>query len=304
MTKRHVIDSLRGGEIRTHEATNGLTTRLMSDRRKKPQAISSFGDVEFPTDPSDGVALAHKEAIAEFPFRIGGTYAIHDAQNSFSAAVRNFEEDRAVSFSHLLGPKEIEVSGKFDLSIRVARRFVDIDNLAVVDVRWVDRKIDATHDFFVGARRTNRAAILNVRARKYFDSRNVRRSARDRDQQQESIEKRDEASAQKNHHAPPKRAQLTSLLAEANPADTDFVHRSAIESQSDAGKFGGIEPLRSVGRLKIGKRNAHALENCFPILIVALVVQNPELCKLFLEGWRNGNEAAHRSGGRHAVAGH
>src|SRR5690349_3956506 len=197
MTKRHVIDSLRGGEIRTHEATNGLTTRLMSDRRKKPQAISSFGDVEFPTDPSDGVALAHKEAIAEFPFRIGGTYAIHDAQNSFSAAVRNFEEDRAVSFSHLLGPKEIEVSGKFDLSIRVARRFVDIDNLAVVDVRWVDRKIDATHDFFVGARRTNRAAILNVRARKYFDSRNVRRSARDRDQQQESIEKRDEASAQK-----------------------------------------------------------------------------------------------------------
>src|SRR5690348_9026215 len=103
MPKRHVIDFLRGGKIRTHEATNGLTTRLMSDRRKKPQAIPSFGDVEFPTDPSDGVALAHQEAIAEFRFRVGGTDAIHDAQDSLSPAVGNFEKDRAVSFAHLLG---------------------------------------------------------------------------------------------------------------------------------------------------------------------------------------------------------
>src|SRR5579859_2449108 len=87
MSERYIIQFLGGSEIRTHHATNRLASRVVSNGSKEPEAVALLGEVRFPTDPGDGVAFAHEEAVAEFRFWIGRGYAVDDAQNSFSAAV-------------------------------------------------------------------------------------------------------------------------------------------------------------------------------------------------------------------------
>ena len=79
--------------------------------------------------------------------------------------------------------------------------------------------------------------------------------------------------APKVHKQPPKRAQLTSLLAETNSADADFIHRCAIEFQPHNTEFGGIEwpTLALARRLKRRERSADTLEDDFPILVVCSV---------------------------------
>src|SRR5580765_7255886 len=105
------------------------------------------------------------------------------------------------------------------------------------------------------------------------------------------------------HKEPPERPQLTSLLAEANPADTDFIHGGAIEFQLDDAEFGGIEWPGIVSSAKGGKRRANGLKNRFPILVVSLVIENLQFRKLFLERRRDGDELAHEGAGCHAVGG-
>src|SRR5579859_4995800 len=87
MSERHVFQFLRGREIRTHEATNRLPSQVVSNRSYEPEAVALLREVRFPTDPGNGVAFTHEEAVAEFRFWIGRGYAVDDAQNSFSAAV-------------------------------------------------------------------------------------------------------------------------------------------------------------------------------------------------------------------------
>jgi hypothetical protein len=96
------------------------------------------------------------------------------------------------------------------------------------------------------------------------------------------------------------------LPAETNCADTDFIHRRAIEFQPHDAEFGGIERGTGVfaSHFKRGEGRAHGLENGFPILVVSCVVEHAQLCKFLLERRWDGDEAAYGSAGGRAVGGH
>src|ERR1700676_445583 len=87
VTERHVFHFLRGCKIRTHETMNLFSSGIVGNRSKEPEVFSVVGDVEFPADPGNRVAFAHKKAVTEFGVGIGRRYTVHEAQNSFSAAV-------------------------------------------------------------------------------------------------------------------------------------------------------------------------------------------------------------------------
>ena len=83
-----------------------------------------------------------------------------------------------------------------------------------------------------------------------------------------------------------------SLFAEADAADTDFVHGRAVELQTHDPELGGIERFGVTGRLKRGERRANRLEDDFPILVVTLLVHLRELREFLFERWRNRNKSA------------
>ncbi len=95
-------------------------------------------------------------------------------QNSFSAAVGNFEKHGVVSFVHVFGFQQIEVSGKFDFALRIAWCFVEIDDQAVVKIVRIHSEINAADNFLVGSSQSEGAAILNVSAGNNLDARDVR----------------------------------------------------------------------------------------------------------------------------------
>ena len=174
MAERHVIHFLRGREIRTHQAANFFSSRIVSDWSVELETFAVFGDIKFPADPGNGVALAHQKAVAIFAFRTGRTEAVHKVQNSFSAAIGNFEKHGAVSLVHVLGLQQIEVSGKFDFALRIARRFVEIDDQLVVKIVRIHREINAADNFLVSSSQSEGTAIQNVGARNNLDARNMR----------------------------------------------------------------------------------------------------------------------------------
>ena len=174
MAERHVFHFLRGSEIRTHQATNLFSPWIVSNWRIELEIFAVVGDIKFPADPGDGVALAQKKSVAEFRARIGGRYSIHKAQDSLSAAIRDFKKDRVISFVHVLGFQEIKVGGKFDFALRVARRFVEIDDQLVVQVVRIHSEINAADDFLIRSGQSERAAILNVSAGNNFDASDMR----------------------------------------------------------------------------------------------------------------------------------
>src|SRR5580704_8636758 len=294
MAERHVFDFLRGREIGTHQAVNFLSAGIVSDWSVELEVFTVIGHVKFPADPRNRVAFAQEKSVAIFAVRTGRTISVDDVQDSFSATIGNLEEYGVVSLVHVFGLQEIEVGGKLDFTLGVARRFVDVNNLAVVEVIRIYSEIDAPHDFLVGAGQSEGATVLNVRTGNDFDAGDMRVDVCEREKKNDNRQDPHDARAQKMHERPPKRAQLTSLLAETNSADADFIHRCAIEFQPHHAEFGGIEWLAFAlaRRLKRRERSADGLEDRFPILVIGSVIHEAELCKLLLEGRRDGDEAA------------
>src|ERR1700722_4546764 len=306
MAERHVFHFLRGREIGTHQAVNFLSAGVVSDRSVELEVFAMISHVKFPAEPRNGVALAEEKSVAVFAVRTGRTIAVDDVQDSFSATIGNLEEYGVVSFVHVLGLQEIEVGGEFDFTFGVARRFVDVDYLAVVKIIRIYSEIDAPDNFLVGAGQSEGAAVLNVRTGNDFDAGDMRVRANAREEKNDHRENPSDARAQNIHEQPPKRAQLTSLLAETNSADADFIHRRAIEFQPYYAEFGGIEwPAVAFARRPKGReRSADGLEDRFPILVIGSFIHDAELCKLLLERRRDGDEAADRSTNAHSVGGH
>ena len=178
MAQRHIFYFLRRCEIGAHESANFFSSGIVRNRSEKAEVLSLVGNVELPAEPGNRVSFTQKKTIAEFGIGIGSTSAVHEAQNAFSAAVRNFEEDGVVPFIHVLGLEEIKVRREFHFSLGVARRFVEIDDLAVVEIFWIHSEIDAPNDPLVGASESEWPAILDVRAGNDFGADNARACAR------------------------------------------------------------------------------------------------------------------------------
>ena len=93
--------------------------------------------------------------------------------DSFAAAVGNFEKHGAISLIDVFRSQEIQVGGEFHFALRVARRFVEINDLPIVKIRGVDREINTADNFLVGLGESEAAAARNVRARNYFNARDM-----------------------------------------------------------------------------------------------------------------------------------
>ena len=149
----------------------------MSHGRVELEIFAAIGDIKFPANPGNGVALAHEKSVSEFLAWIRGSHAVHKAQNSFSTAIRYLEQNGVVSFIHIFRFQEIEVGGKFDFPLCVSGCFIEIDNEAIVKVIRIHREIDAAEDFLVGSGQSEGASILNVSAGNNLDARYMRVSA-------------------------------------------------------------------------------------------------------------------------------
>src|ERR1700722_4114783 len=216
MAERHVLQFLRWREIRAHQTANFSSSRIVRDGSVEFEILAVIGNVKFPADPGNRVAFAQEKSVAIFAVRSRRTIAVHEAQNSFSAAIGNFKEDGIIPFVHVLGFQEIEVGRKFDFPLRVARRFSEIDDQAVVKVFRIHREIDAADNLLVGSGQSERAAALNVRARNNLDASYMCVDYTGGEQTNSNRQNPSDTRAQTVHGQPPKRAQLTSLLAETN----------------------------------------------------------------------------------------
>src|SRR5260370_40605597 len=113
---------------------------IVGDRSKQTEVFAAVGDVKFPADPRDGVAFAHEKSVAIFAGRTGRTIAVCDAQNTLSAAIRNFKKYGVVSFVHLLGFQEIKVGRTFDFPLRVSLRLIAAHDPPIENVVRIQRE--------------------------------------------------------------------------------------------------------------------------------------------------------------------
>src|SRR5467141_3253124 len=150
----------------------------MSNRSGETEFLSIFRDIKLPAQPRNRVPFAQQKSVSEFAVCVRRISAVHEAQNPSSPAVRNFKQHGAVSLVHILWFVEIEVRRKLDLPLRVARSFVQVYDLPVMNVFRLDGKVHAPNDPFVAARQSERPTALNILTRKDLHTRDVRRGGR------------------------------------------------------------------------------------------------------------------------------
>ncbi len=174
MPQRHVVSFLRQREIRSHQPANLFASRIMSNRSAEANLLSSLSKVKLPAEPSNRVAFAQQESVPDLPVCFRGTPAVHQPQNSSPPAVGNLEQHGPVPLVHVFGFEEIQVRRKLDFSLRIARCFINIDDLPVVNVFRIDRKIDPPNDPLVSSSHSKRPPVLHIRPRKNLHPRNMR----------------------------------------------------------------------------------------------------------------------------------
>ncbi len=113
-------------------------------RQVNPHQAGLIGHVELPADPREGEPESHQKSIAEIIFclRIGKTAAIEPGERAAIAAVRHFDERRAVRATVVLRPEQVHVRGEFHEAGCVAWRLVEIDDNAIVRVGGIDGEVD------------------------------------------------------------------------------------------------------------------------------------------------------------------
>src|SRR5216684_6564538 len=111
--------------------------------------LSFLRKVKLPPEPSDCVTPAQQKSVSDFCVRCGRISSVHQPQNSSSAAVGNFKQHRAISLGDVLRFIKIEVRGKLHFSLRVARSFVQVHDLPVMNVLRLHGKVHAPNDLLV-----------------------------------------------------------------------------------------------------------------------------------------------------------
>src|SRR5437016_541082 len=207
MAQRHLVSLLGRREIGTHDAANFSFSWIMGSRSEEPEILSLFRDVKLPAEPGNRVTFAQQKSVSDFRVCVRGSSSVHQAQNSSSAAVRNFKQDGVISLVHVLGFVEIQVCGKLDFPLGVAWSFIEIHDLAVVSVFWVDSKVDAADDPLVGACQSEGASVLNLGPRNDLHAGDMCVSGRSK----KRGEGQDPSQAQAHgaHKPPPEAPQLT-----------------------------------------------------------------------------------------------
>src|SRR6202521_1035099 len=170
----HVVPFFGWREVRAHQAANFFSSWIMSNRGGEPKILSLITDIKLPAEPRNRVAFAQQKSVAEFRVWVGRISSVYQAQNSSPAAIRDFEQHGIVSLGHVLRFEEIEVCGKLDFPLGVARRFIEIHDLPVVNVFWMDREVDPPDDSLVSASQSERPPVLDVRARNDLHTRDMR----------------------------------------------------------------------------------------------------------------------------------
>src|SRR6476620_171787 len=109
---------------------NSFSAGIMSNRGREPQALPLTGKIKLPSDPCDRVALAHEKAVAIFTIA-----AIYERKNSPPAPVGNLKEHGLVPLSHVFRLKQIKIGKELYFALGVSLGFIQVNNLAVVQVR-------------------------------------------------------------------------------------------------------------------------------------------------------------------------
>ena len=80
------------------------------------------GEIALPAHPGQRVALAKQEAVAELPVVGGGGAFVEQRQGQLAAAVRHFQQQRAVAARRVGGAQDGDVRHRLDPPFGVARR--------------------------------------------------------------------------------------------------------------------------------------------------------------------------------------
>ena len=104
------------------------------DRHFHPHRTGAFGYVPLPSHPEQREALAHERAVAELRFfcRVGRPgRLLKGLQQRLATAVADLIEQPAVAPAGIDRLQHVEIGARLDLAARVARRQLEVDNLAV-----------------------------------------------------------------------------------------------------------------------------------------------------------------------------
>src|SRR6185312_3561144 len=134
---------------------NFFSAGVMSNRHGEPQVLTLAGEIKLPAYPCNRVSLAHEKAVAEFAIA-----AIHKRKNPTPATVGDFKQHSLVALGHIFRLEQIKIGREFHFTMRVARSFIQVHNLPVVQVRRVDGEIDAPDELFIGAGVSKWLAVL------------------------------------------------------------------------------------------------------------------------------------------------
>ncbi len=151
MPQRHVVSFLRWREIRAHQPANFFPSRIVGNRSGESELLSILCDVELPAQPRNRVPLAQQESVSKFAVCVRRISAVRQPQDPSPPAVGNFKQHGPVSLVHILRFVEIEVRGKLDFALRVARSLLQIHDLTVVNVFRLDGEVHSPNDLFIAA---------------------------------------------------------------------------------------------------------------------------------------------------------
>ena len=97
-------------------------------RGEMQRAAVRRGNVPFPSEPHQRVALLHHPFVAEI---VAAARQVEAAQHAFAAAVRDFEQHGSVALGGVGGLQDVEIGVAFRFAGRVELRQIEIAHDAV-----------------------------------------------------------------------------------------------------------------------------------------------------------------------------
>ena len=166
-----LVGELEGFQVadaraRTELLAHGLDDRLAvvgGDRRRQAESHIGARRVGVPARPHDGVAPAHRKAVADVGHGLGIVHALRAvgdvAEQHLAAAIVDLVEDSSVASGGILGPQDEDVGRVFDLAVGVERRLVDQRDALVGGIVRIDLALGLGDDALIGAGLAERRAV-------------------------------------------------------------------------------------------------------------------------------------------------
>src|SRR3989454_2547787 len=130
-------------------------------------------DVVLPAAPGDRVAVTHEEAVAEVVrggrVRYAGR-AVEEPERHLAAAVRDVEEEAAVSARGVRRSQQVEVGPELHVASGVRRGEAEVGDGVIRRVRSVHRESNDARELLVRPRGAERVAVEHDRALRDLDA--------------------------------------------------------------------------------------------------------------------------------------